>query len=101
MSVQRYRIIGDHINPNDDDVKDDDWCKYSDVKEYVKESNHLSMAKGCVLAAAEVCNTFDQPVIAQHILDSAGITDEELEQCADHDLEVLREAGLTEVTSDL
>ena len=92
--IQRYKRARDCPLWDDDDG---DLCKYSDVE----ESNQLHMAKGCVLAAAEVCRSFDQPVIARVIIESAGVTDEELEQCADYDLEALREAGLTEVKSDL
>lgn len=69
--------------------------------EDVEETEMLGMARGTVMAAAEACRTFDQPVIAQHILESAGITDAELELCADYDLKALREAGLTEVESNL
>lgn len=61
------------------------------------DTDRLGMVKGIVLAVADSLR-LSRP---EELISAAGITDEELELCSDYDLAALREAGITDVESDL
>jgi len=51
--------------------------------------------QGVVFAAARLIEMHDQPTMALELIEQAGITREDLKQCADYDLAFLRKEDKT------